>query len=73
MESPQKVAKQGDWSSKTLALRMEEHLKSVTATDLFKDHCRESVFPCSVGLEKMTPVLAIGTHEVRKPRTKLEL
>ncbi|CAE7523511.1 eag [Symbiodinium pilosum] len=52
---------------------MEEHLKSVTATDLFKDHCRESVFPCSVGLEKMTPVLAIGTHEVRKPRTKLEL
>jgi len=49
---------------------LEEHLKSVTATELFKDHCRQSVVPCC---DEKTPVLTFETREVSKARTKLEL
>ena len=50
--------------------RLEEHLKSITATDLFKDHCRQSVVPT---MADMTPVLTVEARDVRKARTKLEL
>mmetsp|Transcript_78874 Transcript_78874/g.189323 ORF Transcript_78874/g.189323 Transcript_78874/m.189323 type:complete len:811 (+) Transcript_78874:26-2458(+) len=51
---------------------LEEHLKSVTATELFKDHCRQSVVPCC-DAEKMTPVLTVETREVSKDRTRTKL